>query len=377
MDFKIGMVAPSRIGKTSLVTAILSDSQGLLAGTPIVINAKDGKTTGRINQHKSELRGSLRAGEFDSGAMSGTQEPFEFNLVLKQTGQDDSSSLTLRLLDFPGGWISSIQTEDAGGEHAKCAQFIYESSVLMVVVDASIIMEAASPSHKRAIDAILEVPATENIVRSWAKARSLNPTDPALLLICPVKCESYFNDNGGDKNLADALYNAVIEDVYRELLPIINAEGASQAEILYMPVDTVGCVEFVSATWDKEDGSYRFNPHFKVRGNSKISVKGADDVLIAIAKQLVGAQASSKKIIANEATKRAKLATKSAAEDKTWYQDLATFLFDYETDAEERARHLHGQARATETEFQSVGQVLTVLAGRSFGHRVRRIRQEK
>ena len=144
-----------------------------------------------------------------------------------------------------------------------------------------------------------------------------------------------------------------------------------------MPVDTVGCVEFVSATWDKEDGSYRFNPHFKVRGNSKISVKGADDVLIAIAKQLVGAQASSKKIIANEATKRAKLATKSAAEDKTWYQDLATFLFDYETDAEERARHLHGQARATETEFQSVGQVLTVLAGRSFGHRVRRIRQEK
>ena len=34
MEFKIGIVAPSRIGKTSLVTALLSDSQKLLAGTP-------------------------------------------------------------------------------------------------------------------------------------------------------------------------------------------------------------------------------------------------------------------------------------------------------------------------------------------------------
>ena len=106
MEFKIGIVAPSRIGKTSLVTALLSDSQKLLAGTPVVIKANDLKTTAKINQHKSELRGSLREGEFNTGAMQGTQESFEFNLLLKHTEQDDSNGMVLRLLDFPGGWMN-------------------------------------------------------------------------------------------------------------------------------------------------------------------------------------------------------------------------------------------------------------------------------
>ena len=33
--FKIGLVGPSRVGKTSLITALLRDSQRLLQGTPV------------------------------------------------------------------------------------------------------------------------------------------------------------------------------------------------------------------------------------------------------------------------------------------------------------------------------------------------------
>ena len=373
--FKISMVAPSRIGKTSLVTAILSDVQDLLSGTPITIKAKDPKTNSRINQHKSELNGSLRAGEFESGAMSGTQEAFEFNLLLKNIN-NDNNDLTLNFLDFPGGWMSNIQTEDAIDDHAKCAKFIQESSVLIVVVDASIIMEAASPSQKRAIDTILEVPATQDIVRSWAKERAKNRIDPALLLICPVKCESYFSDNGGHKDRSDALYRSVVEDVYQKLLPIVNEE-ANQTEILYMPVDTVGCVEFISANWGEEKNNPIFSPHFKVRGNSKISVKGADDVLVAIAKQLIRAQEGIKKACAKDFSLKAADATKKAIEDKAWYQKVATTIFNYETDAEEKAKHLSVKARIAASEALSVGEFLGVLAKHPFGPRVRHIRQEQ
>lgn len=378
-SFKISMVAPSRIGKTSLVTAILSDVQNLISGTPLIIKSKDAKTNSRINQHRSELNGSLRAGEFDSGefdsgAMSGTQEAFEFNLLLKNNN-DDNNDLTLNFLDFPGGWMSNIQTEDAIGDHAKCAKFIQESSVLIVVVDASIIMEAASPSQKRAIDIILEVPETENIVRNWAKERAKNDNDPALLLICPVKCESYFSDNGGHKDRSDALYRAVVEDVYQQLLPIVNKEEANHTEILYMPVDTLGCVEFVSASWGKENNIPIFSPFFKVRANSKISVKGADDVLIAIAKQLIRNQKKIKYAYAKELTDKSTDATKKAAEDKTWYQKFATAIFNYETDAEENAKHLTGKARDAASEALSIREFLEDLAKCEFGSRVRDIRQ--
>ena len=377
-SFKISMVAPSRIGKTSLVTAILSDVQKLLSGTPIIIKSKDAKTNSRINQHRSELNGSLRAGEFgpeefDSGAMSGTQEAFEFNLLLKNNN-DDNNDLTLNFLDFPGGWMSNIQTEDAIGDHAKCAKFIQESSVLIVVVDASIIIEAASSSQKRAIDIILEVPETENIVRNWAKERAKNDNDPALLLICPVKCESYFSDNGGHKDRSDELYRAVVEEVYQQLLPIVNDE-ANHTEILYMPVDTLGCVEFVSASWGKEKNTPIFSPCFKVRSNPKISVKGADDVLIAIAKQLIRNQKKIKNAYAKELTDKSTDATKKAAEDKTWYQKFATAIFNYETDAEENANYLRGKARDAASEARSIGKFLEDLAKCEFGSRVRDIRQ--
>lgn len=339
MKFKIGIVAPSRIGKTSLVTAILSDAQNLLAGAPLVIKPNDLKTNARINQHKSELRGSLRAGEFDTGAMGGTQEPFTFSLLLQHTNKNDKNGIILDLMDYPGGWMSGFGVDDEA-EKLKCAQFIHESAVLFVVVDASLIMEAASLSQKSAIDGILCVPATENIVREWAKNRAKNPDEPALLLICPVKCESYFNDNGGSKDRAEELYKKVVDDVYRELLPIIDSECVKQAEISYMPVDTLGCVEFVRAKWTKDptaEGGYKVDPHFKVRSNAKESVKGADDVLIAIAKQLVSANTRRKKKEAEAMKNQADNAARQAAEDKAWYQKLAE-IFGYETDAEEAAR---------------------------------------
>lgn len=380
MEFNIGIVGPSRIGKTSLVTAILSDSQTLLAGTPIIFKAKDLKTNARINQHKNELQGSLRTGEFDSGAMGGTQEPFEFKLLLSHTGQNQSNDLTLRLLDFPGGWMEEIQLHipkdidiDIDRPKKECAKFIRESSVLLVVVDASLIMEASSPSEKGAINGILNVNQTRDIVESWARARAKKP---ALLLICPVKCESYFDDNGGSKNRADELRQAVVEDVYRDLLAIIKKEQcAEKTEILYVPVDTLGCVEFVSAKWEKNanaDGGYTVDPHFKVRRNAKEALKGADDVLIAIAKLFLNMQTQFQEILAKKKEKEAATAYKKL--DESYYERFVNW-FGIETKAREEAKKLRSDGQQALNEAESTGQALAAIAKRPFGSRVRYIRK--
>ena len=72
-DFKIGIVGPTRVGKTSLIASILKDSQRLLEGTPVKIGPHGTKTERRVAQHHKELDGSLRAGEFNPGAVSGTE----------------------------------------------------------------------------------------------------------------------------------------------------------------------------------------------------------------------------------------------------------------------------------------------------------------
>ena len=43
---------------------------------------------------------------------------------------------------------------------------------------------------------LLDVLAVEQVARNWAIERNLRPAEPALLVFCPVKCESYFTDNG-------------------------------------------------------------------------------------------------------------------------------------------------------------------------------------
>ena len=80
--FRIGLVGPSRVGKTSLITALLRDSQKLLQGTPVAMRPVGTATEKRIAQHRRELDGSLLAGEFTPGALRGTEEPFTFSLLL-------------------------------------------------------------------------------------------------------------------------------------------------------------------------------------------------------------------------------------------------------------------------------------------------------
>ena len=47
--YKIGMVGPSRVGKTSLITALLRDGQRLLEGTPVSMKAVGTPTQRRLD----------------------------------------------------------------------------------------------------------------------------------------------------------------------------------------------------------------------------------------------------------------------------------------------------------------------------------------
>lgn len=366
-EFKIAVIAPSRIGKTSLVTAILQDTKELLSGTPLSIKPADAKTSARINQHANQLRGSLREREFDTGAMSGTEASFEFNLLLSNPTQEDNG-LNLKLLDFPGGWLPNLLHEEGSEEQRKCAAFVRQASVLLLVVDASLIMEASSSREKRAIDTILNISETEQIVEEWTKARHEVPNEPALVIICPVKCESYFDDNGGGRDKSEELYQKIWQ-FYGNLVDTIITEDPGEVEILYVPVDTVGCVEFSHAKWaDLDTTTPLFIPSFCVRGLGKQKVLGANDILLAVAKQIIRYQEKQRFKAAEIADQLAEKARKRA-DNKGFWESIASIFVDTESD--KAAKIARDDADKALKKATTTAELMQALASKNFGKRVK------
>ncbi len=312
--FKIGIVGPSRVGKTSLIASILNDAHKLLAGTPASIQPFGTKTERRIAQHHKELSGSLRAGEFNPGAVSGTEESFAYELRMDHGV--GSYGIHFNLLDFPGGWLdSSRRPVERETEWQYCQKWLAESTVLIIPVESAVMMEATTSIEKRAVPYILNTYDIEQVVRQWAKGRATTPNQPALLMFCPVKCESYFDDNGGLKDLSADLL-AEFEDYYLDVLKAALSEFPS-VKIVYAPVDTVGCVEIVKSSWEgTKPDDMSFSAHYRVRKPSQLSVKGADAVLINLSRHLMSQALLAEKAKVSAIQTRAHLAKNEAERDE-------------------------------------------------------------
>ena len=85
-------------------------------------------------------------------------------------------------------------------------------------------------------------------------------------------------------------YKGVIDKVRRE------GQGGQLLSVLYMPVDTMGCVDLVSADWENApDGKLECHARYRVRGAGQRSILGAGDLLVAIAKSIADAENGSER----------------------------------------------------------------------------------
>jgi hypothetical protein len=291
IEFKVAIVGPRRVGKTSLITALLSETQKLLAGTPVSI-APVGTTEARIAQHKNDLRGALLAGEFHPGALGGTQAPFTFTLAMTV----NKTGIVWAILDYPGGWLDTrTRGSENDAEWEKCRRWIAESPVLLLPVDASVLMEATLRRERITAQNLLQIGQTEELAREWAKGRAV-ARQPGLVILAPVKCESYFNDNGGLLDNKEELYRRVVQ-TYKPVIDAIRQEmaGMMGLSVQYHPVDTFGCVELQSAEWRPVEGApesapLTFSATYIVRPPGEPSPRGAGGILISICRQIVEAQ---------------------------------------------------------------------------------------
>ena len=286
------MLGPTRVGKTSLITALYMAGQDFFEGKPISVSA-DAITKARIHANDREMRGELAQGRFSPGALKGSTDSETNTLKISAPGSS-TYELDLVFHDLPGGWMLDSARM---GEYQKA---LADSQCVIIPIDATVLMEVDS-SHVPYILELLRVGEVADFVREWAKTRRMHG-DSTRLILAPVKCESYFDDNGGDCDRAAELLGQV-QWLYGDIAKTYRAEmGESGSEVLYAPVDTIGPIYFTGADWgEEEDGVWvprddgsQMRANFAVRTNADGTpafrhIKGAEPILAALVTDAVAA----------------------------------------------------------------------------------------
>lgn len=298
--FKVAMCGPSRVGKTSIISSILEESQKILAGSKLSIYAEQ-RTDALIARQVTALQGSIRAGEFNPGALAGNQSSNKFILDLTFSEKKPwwvfgerffNRTIRWAILDYPGAWLSSETRPAEVTEWKECEDWVNESRVLIIPVDAAVAMEASRKQEILSREHVLRIYDTKQLALKWAQGRC-QAKDNGLLIIAPVKCESYFSDNGGKIGKEKELRSAV-NDLYSEIISLVIDQCKDiTLNIEYHPVDTIGCVEILRSIWkqNNEQSDYEdileFSADYIVRHGQRYTPFGSGDLLLSICKHMI------------------------------------------------------------------------------------------
>lgn len=281
---KIAVVGPSRVGKTSVINAILEQGKAALAGTPATLTAI-GQTRGRLNVIRNQLLGAVNEGSFESAGIRSNNERLTYEIRMDAGG----SQARLDFLDYPGRWMMAADNSPKEEEEwAKCQDFIHDSPVLVIPIDSAVLMEARTASEKSACATILQIAGVEDVVEAWAKRRQERVVvgEPRVLALVPIKCEAYLNDNGGNRDEGKRLFH-LVEKYYQRVIGVALANCAD-TQILYAPIDTYGCTTLISAQFPSGGEAPSFKARYRFRSREpRMQPMGADTLLGVIAKETV------------------------------------------------------------------------------------------
>lgn len=256
-DFHIGFLGPSRIGKTTIVAAMVEEfkrfaeeySKHYAAKLSLTFGDKitGQKLTARIN----ELKGSIVAGEFKEGSLAGTGEYETFALTL-ECSQSPCFKQTYVLHDFLGEWVNNPEKKQA---------LEFKSwDVLIVPIDATLLMEARTPKQKGWARNQLAVEQVCDMVRDWSGSRE----NAGLCILTPIKCETYFSKPKLNKRLTDKsqLLLDKVQDTYGEIISLLQKRKTKNIRLMYMPINTIGCCYLDHCSWNDDgvfEGFYRIS----------------------------------------------------------------------------------------------------------------------
>lgn len=267
------IIGPSQIGKTSLISAIYEDIKKGLEGTQVRFTHRATPTAQRLNRFNDDTLSALRSGRvFNAATVKGTDEfaTLEFEL------RSGEFSIPYDFVDYPGGWLGHV-----GDDWEKVRRAVSRSQILVVITDATLIMEANTDERKRHVGRLLQISAVKETVEEWAKVTQ--GQDDLYLFLVPVKCETYEKRADSDEKNRIDLMNEVNE-IYKEVEDVVKNNN-HRITSSYQPVQTLGGVVLQRISWKSQGGQIGYEPTFKVLDRNR-KVFGCKPILTAMCKTL-------------------------------------------------------------------------------------------
>ncbi len=216
----VTMMGPRAVGKTSLMASIFSETRDTVAGAGIYFRPTP-ETSAELTKKKLLLQSIITSRKTIqdvpvTGAIEATSVATTFSFEMGKTGR--AHTVNINIKDFPGEFLSS--------QPDKVAQFICESSVVMVAIDTPYLIEE---------DGLYNEDKNEvQLVTSFLRSNKESIKDKLILLV-PLKSERYFHDGKLQK------LNERVKGAYADLISLCKEANIACA---ITPIQTLGHVEF-------------------------------------------------------------------------------------------------------------------------------------
>lgn len=359
---RIGLAGPRGVGKTSLITSVIWSGRKTLAGSDVSIDASSGKSRTRMDQAEDDLHGWVLAGGFKTGGLRPSTAIDELPFELTVRGGEDLG-VRFDVMDYPGGWLAQEPKPEGW---SVVSEHLEKSTVLLVPIDATYVMSALDPQEKQQLPRAMYLSTVARVVRFWATSRNAEDrrSEPALMILVPVKCESWFSDNGGPLNQA----NLLKAEVLRTAEPLIREAATHAPEVdlavWYCPVDTLGCVDLLSAQWDRGADPWSLETQFGIRPGHQIRPKGSGELLHLIADHILNAKRHLAEDEATETGKRAKKDAARAERDRGFFGNIWYGFTGKRKKLQAQATKSDKAARAALARLDQLEEALQTLARR-------------
>lgn len=242
---KITMLGPTGVGKTSLLAAMYRHFEETIGLTNLQLRP-DRTSSALLQQRLEELQSLVGETIRVREGVLFTNSPRSFLFDLGKKGA--APSVQLQFQDYPGNYIEYNQNTPGLVESVE--NFIRESVAVIIAIDAPALMEPNQQGQwKGQWHEQINKPLT--ITTLFKKAYE-NLDSPKLVILAPVKCEKYLQNERDTNELLNRL-----RDKYASLLQFLKCDDLlPNVAVVVTPVQTVGSVVF--SYIKVEDGEPRF-----------------------------------------------------------------------------------------------------------------------
>ena len=265
-ELQVTVLGPANTGKTTLLTAMYEQFEKNIKSVNLELTPDDDTSCllqDRLIELKSafesfESRGRAGLEGTEASAGVGSLKSFDFGLGKKQS----KPSLRLSFRDYPGAYHNTNSSKE---EKQFIKRLLRESAAVLIPIDATALMEEKGKYHER-------INRPQQIKDLFKKAY-IGLESPRLIILAPVKCEKYLQDDKAAEELTKR-----VKEGYQVLLDYLDSsELKSQIAIVVTPVQTVGGLVFSRIEVDENNiPDFYFR---KIRHDAKYEPKDSEQPL--------------------------------------------------------------------------------------------------